>query len=41
MTTINISKCMNAQMQHEIDAVESERKWHDMCKKLRDERVIT
>lgn len=37
---INMSECMNAEMQHEIDAIATERKWHKICKKLRAEGRI-
>ena len=33
---IDMSSCMNAEMQHEIDAVETERKWREFCKKRRE-----
>ena len=35
--TIKICGIVNAEMQHEINAIESERKWHEICKKLRSE----
>lgn len=38
--TIDMSGCMNAEMQHEIDAIETLRKWHEWCKKARTEGLI-
>ena len=31
---------MNAEMQHEIDAIETSRKWHKICEQLREEGII-
>lgn len=30
---------MNAEIQHEIDAIETQRKWHKICAKLREEKL--
>ena len=35
---IDISGCINAEMQHEIDAIETARKWREFCKKRREEK---
>lgn len=37
---INMSGIMNAEIQHEIDAIETSRKWGEWCKKARAERII-
>ena len=33
---IDMSCCMNAELQHEIDAIETARKWREFCKKKRE-----
>ena len=38
--TINMSNIINAEMQHEIDAIETSRKWREWCKKARSEGRI-
>ena len=40
MKTIKMSNVMNAEMLHEIEAVETTQKWHGICKKLRAEGKI-
>jgi hypothetical protein len=38
--TIKMSNIINAEMQHEIDAVETARKWREWCKKAREEGIL-
>jgi post-segregation antitoxin (ccd killing protein) len=38
--TINMSNIINAEMQHEIDAIETAQKWREWCKKARAEGRI-
>ena len=38
--TIKMSGIIGAEMQHEIDAIETSRKWHEWCKQARAEGVI-
>lgn len=36
IATIDMSGCINSEMQHEIDAIETERKWREYCRKKRE-----
>jgi len=38
--TINMTICSNAEIQHEIDAIETSQKWHEWCKKARIKGLI-
>lgn len=38
--TINTSNIISAEMQHEIDAIETAQKWRKWCKKARAEGII-
>lgn len=38
--TIDMSGCKNAELQHEIDAIETAQKWRAWCKEARDEGII-
>ena len=40
-TIIDMSGCMNAEMQHEIDAAETVRKWREFCKKRREKENVS
>ena len=37
---INMSGIVNAEIQHEIDAIETAQKWRKWCKKARAEGII-
>ena len=38
---IDMSGCINAEMQHEIDAIETARKWQEFCIKRREKEDDT
>jgi hypothetical protein len=38
--TIDMTICKNAEIQHEIDAIETAQKWRKWCKKARAEGLI-
>ena len=38
--TIDMPECRNAEIQHEIDAIETAQKWRVWCKKAREEGII-
>lgn len=40
MTTIDMSECLNAEIVHELDAIETSQKWHKTCRQLREDGVI-
>lgn len=37
---IDMSICRNAEIQHEIDAIETAQKWRAWCKKAREEGIL-